>query len=52
METIKSTIQSNDYSLLQSQLEQLKVLLNDITEFNPSSNMNENTNTTSEVNDN
>ena len=52
METIKSTIQSDDYSLLQSQLEQLKVLLNEITEFNPSSNMNENTNTTSEVNDN
>ena len=52
METIKSTIQSDNYSLLQSQLEQLKVLLNDITEFNPSSNMNENTNTTSEVNDN
>ena len=52
METIKSTIQSDNYSLLQSQLEQLKVLLNDITEFNPSSNMNDNTNTTSEVNDN
>jgi molecular chaperone DnaK len=52
METIKSTIQSDDYNLLQSQLEQLKVLLNDISEFNPSSNMNESTNTNSELNDN
>jgi len=51
LETIKVTLQSEDYNLLQSQIDQLKILMKDIVEVDSTKNNQGNPDNKSELND-
>ena len=51
IETIKVTLQSEDYNLLQSQIDQLKILMKDIVEVDSTKNNQGNPDNNSELND-